>query len=83
MYGRRWKDERYLIVISFSDNNEKIKVPKGYDLNEAELLLSNYNDTDNIDLYSDLRPYEVRLFKSIKEGLTHLKVPHLQNNSKE
>ncbi|MCR5771856.1 MAG: alpha-glucosidase [Butyrivibrio sp.] len=63
VYGRRWKEERYLIIISFSENKEKIKVPKGFDLYDAKLLISNYNDTNSIDYYSELRPYEVRVFR--------------------
>ena len=64
VYGRRYKDERYLIVISFSENEEKIKAPKGFDLDSATLLLSNYKDAQALDHSAPLRPYEVRVFSS-------------------
>lgn len=64
VYGRRYKNERYLIVISFSENEEKIKAPKGFDLSSATLLLCNYKDAETMDHDAPLRPYEVRVFSS-------------------
>ncbi|MBR5289819.1 MAG: alpha-glucosidase [Erysipelotrichaceae bacterium] len=50
--------QRILVVCSFSDKNENWKVPSGFDLSQAELILNNYKDTDT----TQLKPYETRVY---------------------
>ena len=51
------ESQRILVVCSFSDQNENWKVPKGFDLNQAELILCNYKETAD-----QLKPYETRVY---------------------
>ena len=57
-YTREDKKERLLVICSFTEDQVKIKAPKGYDLSKAQCMLCNYDDHGS-DL---LRPYEVRVY---------------------
>ena len=56
-YSMTDESQRILVVCSFSDQNENWKVPKGFDLNQAELILCNYKETAD-----QLKPYETRVY---------------------
>ena len=62
-YSMEDNKQKILVVCSFSSKNEKWKVPSGFDLETAELLLSNYDHLDTI-----LKPYETRVYKWDKEN---------------
>ena len=57
-YSREDEKQKILVVCSFSENNENWKVPAGFDLNSAELVLCNYDKADSLVL----RPYEARVY---------------------
>ena len=57
-YSREDEKEKLLVLCSFTDKASKIKVPKSFKLEEAELILNNY---DNNSLL--LKPYETRVYK--------------------
>lgn len=58
-YSREDEKQKILVVCSFSENEEKWKVPGGFDLNSAEVILHNYVNTESMTL----KPYEVRVYK--------------------
>jgi len=58
-YSRCTKCEKLLILCSFSDSDQKLRVPKGFDLTAAELILKNYNIIDP----DTLKPYECRVYR--------------------
>ncbi len=58
VYTREQEDERLLIICSFTEKETKVKIPRGYDTAEGELILSNYNSTDG----KKLKPYETRVY---------------------
>lgn len=58
VYSRESKKQKLLVICSFSDKNEKIKIPKGFNVNEAELILQNYSEISN----TLLKPYECRVY---------------------
>ena len=62
VYERYTEDERYLVICSFSDRGEKIRLPKGYDDKTAELVLCNYPEPES-GIVSPFRPYEVRVYR--------------------
>ena len=53
-YSREDEKERLLVVCSFTDKAKRWRSPAGFDLSEAEILLSNYKDTAG----TLLQPYE-------------------------
>lgn len=57
MYSRSDDKQKVLVVVSFTDKKVNIKLPKGFDLESAKLVLSNY---DNNILA--LKPYEARVY---------------------
>ena len=58
VYTREYEGERLLVVCSFTEKPTKIKIPRGFDIKSAELVLSNYKDGDE----SILKPYECRAY---------------------
>ena len=58
VYTREDKRQKLLVLCSFSDKNEALKLPKGYDLSKAQCMLCNYPDSAS----PDLRPYEARVY---------------------
>ena len=60
VYERYRKDERFLVVCSFSEREESFRFPKGFPEDGAELALCNYSSGGAEGV---LRPYEVRVFR--------------------
>ena len=57
-YSRQCKRQRLLVLCSFSDKNMSLRIPEGFDLSKAELILQNYeNPSDRV-----LQPYETRVY---------------------
>ena len=52
------KEQKILVVCSYSDQCVKFKAPKGFDLSSAKLALKNY-ETVKEDM---LQPYETRVY---------------------
>ena len=57
-YSREDDKERILVVCSFTEKTKKWRVPSGFDLANAELLLTNYIETSS----TTLKPYETRVY---------------------
>ena len=57
-YSREERKQKILVVCSFSEQAENWKVPKGFDLNTAELVLCNYDKNTE----TTLKPYEARVY---------------------
>ena len=57
-YTRELKCEKLLILCSYSDKPQNLKVPKGYDLSKGSLVLQNYASP----LPGILQPYECRVY---------------------
>ena len=62
VYERYAEDERFLVICSFSDRKEKVRLPKGFDDRTAELVLCNYPEPES-GIFSPFRPYEVRVLR--------------------
>ncbi|MBR3815767.1 MAG: alpha-glucosidase [Clostridia bacterium] len=58
LYAREDDKQKILVVCSFSEKNEKWKLPDGYNTDTAELCLCNYSGTQS----RLLRPYEARVY---------------------
>ena len=58
VYSREMAGEKLLVICSFSDKETKLPLPKGFDLQSAELLLCNYEDAA-----ASLRPWESRVYR--------------------
>ena len=57
VFSRETAGEKLLVICSFSEKDTALKVPAGFDLSKAELILTNYdNPTDR------LQPYESRVY---------------------
>ena len=57
-YSREMEGEKLLVLCSFSEKRTALRVPSGFDLSQAELLLHNYPDNTG----RELRPYECRVY---------------------
>ncbi len=57
VYTRTTEEEQLLVICSFSEGTSRLKVPSGFDLKKAELLLSNYETQGDL-----LQPYECRVY---------------------
>jgi oligo-1,6-glucosidase len=57
MYSRCDEKQKVLVVVSFTDKEAKIKLPKGFDLDKAQLVLNNYENNTMV-----LKPYEARVY---------------------
>lgn len=57
-YSREDERQKILVICSFSEKTEDWKVPKGFELETAELILYNYKTTDAMNL----KPYETRVY---------------------
>jgi len=55
MYSRCDDKQKVLVVVSFTDKEVKIKLPKGFE--SAKLVLSNYENNSLV-----LKPYEARVY---------------------
>ena len=61
-YERVWGDVRLLTVNSFTAKGVRFEAPKGYDLEEGELIFQNYAKTPIVNNGFMLRPYETRTY---------------------
>ena len=59
IYSREMAGQKLLIVCSFSEKCEKLRIPKGFDLSNAQLILQNYSEADP----HILKPYEARVYQ--------------------
>ena len=59
IYSREMPGQKILVVCAFSDRNQKMKLPRGFDLTKANCILCNYPDTHS----PTLRPYETRVYQ--------------------
>ena len=57
-YSRENEKQKILVICSFTEKEVALNLPKGFDLNQAELVLQNYPDAEA----SVMRPYEVRVY---------------------
>ena len=57
-YTRELKCEKLLVICSYSDKPQDLRVPKGYDLSKGELILQNYDSP----IPGILQPYECRVY---------------------
>lgn len=57
VYSRVMPGQKLLVICSYSKKDTKIKVPAGFDLTKAKLVLHNYENTAHT-----LRPYECRIY---------------------
>ncbi len=57
-YSRETKKQKALVVCSYSEKEATWKVPSGFDLKSAELVLCNYEKNDSLTL----KPYETRVY---------------------
>ena len=57
-YSREDDKEKLLVVCSFTEKTKKWRIPAGFDLGTAELLLANYDYTSS----TTLKPYETRVY---------------------
>ena len=58
-YSRECKCEKILVIASYSEKKQNLKLPKGYDLAKGELILQNYAEP----LPNILQPYECRVYR--------------------
>ena len=57
-YSRETKCQKLLVFCSFCEKDQKLRLPKGFDLSNAELILKNYDIIDP----DTLKPYECRVY---------------------
>ena len=57
VYSRTLPEQRLLVICSYTDKETALKIPKGFDLSKAKLILTNYPTQTNI-----LNPYECRVY---------------------
>ena len=57
-YTRELKCEKLLVICSYSDKPQDLRVPKGYDLSAGQLILQNYESP----IPGILMPYECRVY---------------------
>lgn len=57
IYSRRLPEEKLLVICSYSEKEEALKVPGGFDLSKGQLILSNYPTQSPW-----LQPYECRVY---------------------
>lgn len=57
-YARLDKKEKLLVLCSFADRPIPMKIPKGFDLSSAQLVLQNYGASSD----RMLQPYETRVY---------------------
>ena len=58
-YSREDDSQKILVVCSFTEREVKWSAPAGFDMESAELILTNYENADK----NVLKPYETRVYK--------------------
>jgi len=61
-YQRQGEEENLLVLLNFSSQEAVYDLSAELDLNEAELILNNYQKKAQFKLEDSLRPYEARVF---------------------
>ena len=59
IYSREMAGQKLLIICSFSEKCEKLRIPNGFDLSNAQLILQNYSEAAP----HILKPYEARVYQ--------------------
>jgi oligo-1,6-glucosidase len=57
VYSRELPDQKLLVICSYSEQPTALKIPKGFDLTKAKLILANYPEQQ-----TKLQPYECRVY---------------------
>ena len=57
IYSRETAEQKLLVVCSFSDKQEKLRIPAGFELKNAKLVLKTHEVTGGM-----LQPYESRVY---------------------
>jgi len=57
IYSRETAEQKLLVVCSYSQKNEKLKIPGGFDLKKAKLVLKTHDGIGDM-----LQPYESRVY---------------------
>jgi len=57
VFSRETEGEKLLVICSFSEKATLLKIPAGFDISKAELILTNYDNTAE-----KLQPYESRVY---------------------
>ena len=60
VYTRTLGNQKLFVALNFSKDEQDLKIPDGLDLSGAKLLISNYQNTDNIP--TKLRAYEAIVY---------------------
>ena len=58
VYSRQMAGQRLLVVCAFTEKPVKLKIPRGFELEKAKLILHSHNDASG----SILKPYETRVY---------------------
>lgn len=61
-YERKYKEQRLLVICSFSSDPVKFKAPEGYDLNQGELVINTYDVLEPGKNEFKTKPYETRVY---------------------
>ncbi|MDQ0208334.1 alpha,alpha-phosphotrehalase [Alkalicoccobacillus murimartini] len=61
-YVREWQGEKLLVVANFSEQNSQFAAPAFLTENHADVLVSNYEQTNNPTAELTLRPYEAVVY---------------------
>lgn len=62
VYERRHRGERLLVICFFSSESQRFDAPSGYDLEQGELVFSNYSENFVISNGFTARAYELRVY---------------------
>ena len=60
VYTRTLDKDLLFVALNFTSENQNLEVPSSLDLSGAKLLISNYENNDNIP--NKLRPYEAIVY---------------------
>ncbi|MCF8000351.1 MAG: alpha-glucosidase [Halanaerobiales bacterium] len=63
LYIREYKNEKYLIILNFFEQELSVEIPINIKTKEVKLLISNYKDIILNNQILNLRPYESLVFK--------------------
>ena len=58
VYSRQMRGQKLLVLCSFADRDTHLRIPRGFDLDKAQLVLQNYPNPKD----KTLQPYECRLY---------------------
>ena len=61
VYARETKEQKLLVICSFTDKPVRFQAPYNFSLSDMKLLLTNYDDTREENSFVT-RPYEARVY---------------------